>query len=183
MNMQRIELARVERETRCEEARVEREARLEEARVERAVERAHQQQEEWEGRMVWMMEVVYPPPLQVEAGPLAHHIPGLMFQKFIEGVDDMGAYLQIFEATSLAGDWPRAQWSVYLRSSLSGQCLVAVATLRAADQGDYEVVKRALLATYHISSETYRKKVFDQHLTRIIQMPGFACKSSHMCNG
>ena len=48
------------------------------------------------------------------------------------------------------------------KSSLSGQGLLAVATLRAADQGDYEVVKRASLATYHISSETYRKKVFDQ---------------------
>ena len=51
---------------------------------------------------------------------------------------------------------------MYLRSSLSGQGLVAVATLRAANQGDYEVMKRALLPTYHISSETYRKKVFDQ---------------------
>ena len=70
------------------------------------MERARQQQEEWEGRMVRMMEAVYPPPLQVEAGPLAHHIPGLKLQKFIEGIDDMGAYLQTFEATTLAGDLP-----------------------------------------------------------------------------
>ena len=53
-----------------------------------------------------MMEAIHPPPLQVEAGPPAHHIPRLTLQKFIEGVDDMGAYLQTFEATALTGDWP-----------------------------------------------------------------------------
>ena len=53
-----------------------------------------------------MVEAVHPPPLQVEAGPSTHHIPRLTLQKFIERVDDMGAYLQTFEATALAEDWP-----------------------------------------------------------------------------
>ena len=38
----------------------------------------------------------------------------------------MGAYLDIFEVTARAGEWPREQWCVYLRSSLSGQSLSAV---------------------------------------------------------
>ena len=59
--------------------------------------------------MVRMMEVVHPPLLQVEAGPPTHYIPRLTLQKFIEVVDDMGAHLQTFEETALAGDWPRAQ--------------------------------------------------------------------------
>ena len=74
-----------------------------------------------------------------------------------------GAFLQMFEATATAGEWPPAQWCVYLRSALSGQGLVTVASLAASEQIDYEVVKRTLLRTYHISSETYRKRIFETH--------------------
>ena len=77
----------------------------------------------------------------------------------------MWAYLQIFEATATAGEWPPAQWCIYLRNALSGQGLVAVASMAASEQIDYEVVKTTLLRTYHISSETYRKRIFETHLT------------------
>ena len=33
--------------------------------------------------------------------------------------------------------------------------------LAASEQIDYEVLKRILLRTYHISSETYRKRIFE----------------------
>ncbi len=74
----------------------------------------------------------------------------------------MCAYLDIFEVIAHAGEWPREQWCIYLRSSLSGQGLSAVSSLPAADQADYSKVKQTLLSTYHISMDTYRKKVFDQ---------------------
>ena len=74
----------------------------------------------------------------------------------------MGAYLDTFEVTARAGEWPREQWCVYLRSPLSGQDLSAVASLPAADQADYSMVKQTLLSTYHISTDTYRKKAFDR---------------------
>ena len=74
----------------------------------------------------------------------------------------MGAYLDTFEVTAHVGEWPREQWCAYLRSSLSGQGLSAVASLPAADQADYSMVKQTLLSTYHISTDTYRKKIFDQ---------------------
>ena len=72
----------------------------------------------------------------------------------------MGTYLQMFEATATSEEWPPAQRCVYLRSALSGQGLVAVASLAASEQIDYEVVKTTLLRIHHISSETYRKRIF-----------------------
>ena len=85
----------------------------------------------------------------------------------------MGAFLETFEATATAAEWPRAQWSVYLRSSLAGQGMTAVSMLGAEDQGRYEVVKQTVLSTYHISAETYRKKVFEQQFDVQNQMSGF----------
>ena len=76
----------------------------------------------------------------------------------------MGAFLEMFEVTAQAGMWPAAQWEVYLRSSLSGAGLSAIAMLGAIHQANYEVVKKVLLATYQVTSETYRKLVFGQTL-------------------
>ena len=93
-------------------------------------------------------------PAAVGVAPLQPSKPRLSLQKFVEGEDDMEAYLQMFEATATAGSCPPAQQCVYLRSALSGQGLVAMASLVASEQIDCEVVKRTLLRTYHISSET-----------------------------
>ena len=35
--------------------------------------------------------------------------PRLTLQKFVDSVDDMGAYLDTFEVTAHAGEWPREQ--------------------------------------------------------------------------
>ena len=67
----------------------------------------------------------------------------------------MGAFLETFEATATAAEWPRDQWSLYLRSSLAGQGMAAVSMLGAEDQGRYEVVRQKLLSTYYISAEIY----------------------------
>ena len=69
----------------------------------------------------------------------------------------MGAFLEIFEVTVRAGVWPAAQWAVYLRSSLSGAGLSAIAMLDATVQANYEVVKKGLLTTYQVTSETLQK--------------------------
>ena len=45
----------------------------------------------------------------------------LTLQKFSEGSDDMGAYLDTFEVIARTSDWPRAQWPIYLRGSYLGQ--------------------------------------------------------------
>ncbi len=57
----------------------------------------------------------------------------------------MGAFLKTFEVTAHTGHWPVDQWSVFLRSSLSGIGMMVVSSLPIA-QADYETVKRKLLA-------------------------------------
>ena len=44
---------------------------------------------------------------------------------------------------------------------MSGAYLTAAATIKAARQADYNAVKGKLLREYHISRETFRKRVFD----------------------
>ena len=71
----------------------------------------------------------------------------------------MGAFIQMFEVTAEMGILLPAQWAVYLYSSLAEVGLSAVASLSAADQGDYDIVKNLLLATYQITTEAYRKSI------------------------
>ena len=87
--------------------------------------------------------------------------PNLSLQKFQEGTDDMDTFLDTFEATVTAGRWPRDQWPLFLRGSLSGAGLKAVAEMTATRQADYDVVKNKLQREYHISTETFRMCVFD----------------------
>ena len=56
---------------------------------------------------------------------------------------------------------PKDQWPLFLRRSLSGAGLTAVAAMTAARQADYDAVKDKLLSEYYISTETFRKQVFD----------------------
>ena len=97
------------------------------------------------------------------------NIPKLMLQKFQEGVDDMSSFPKTFEVAARAGRWPEEQWSLYLRTSLSGAGMTAVSALSAKQQENYEEVKQTLLSNYQVSTETYRRKVskqsFDQNNT------------------
>ena len=88
--------------------------------------------------------------------------PRLHLQKFIGETDNMSAYLDMFEDTVHASEWPVELWSIHLRGSLSGAGLLAVPALPAVQQADYQMVKSTLLAMYQISTETHRKKVFEQ---------------------
>ena len=94
---------------------------------------------------------------------LPSNIPKLTLQKFQEGVDDMSSFLKIFEVAVRAGRWLDGQWSVYLRTSLSGARMTAVSAISVEQQNNYEEVKQTLLSIYQMSTETYRrKKVFEQ---------------------
>ena len=94
-----------------------------------------------------------PPPLPA---------PRLHIQKFCEETDDMAAYLNTFEATPMVSEWPIDLWSIHLRGSLSGAGLTAVSAFLAVQQTDFQIVKQTLLSVYQISTETHRKKVFEQ---------------------
>ena len=113
-----------------------------------------QQQERWAQLLTEARRpaIVEPPP----------NIPKLTLQKFQEGVDDMSSFLKTFEVAARAGRWPEEQWSLYLRTSLSGAGMTAVSALSAEQQENYEEVKQTLLSTYQVSTEAYRRKVFEQ---------------------
>ena len=90
-----------------EEARTERE----EARRAADRQQAAEQQDRW-------IQALTDARRPTVITPVTALPPRLTLQKFVEGVDDMGIYLDTFEVTARAGEWPREQWCVYLRSSL-----------------------------------------------------------------
>ena len=133
---------------RAEERRVQ---RYEERRAQREEERAEReaQQREEERRFAaeqqqcWIdaLQIARPPP--PVAGP-----PRLSVQNFNEEMDDMAAYLDTFEAVATASEWPKIQWSIHLRGSLSGAGLLAISTRNAVQQADFQIVKKTLLSVY-----------------------------------
>ena len=127
----------MERWLELDERRAERkEARTEREEARKAADRQQEaeQQDRWIQALTGARRPIVIPP--VTALP-----PRLTLQMFVDGIDYMDAYLDTFELTVHAGEWPREQWCVYLRSSLSGKGLSAVASLPAADQADYSMVK------------------------------------------
>ena len=74
----------------------------------------------------------------------------------------MAAFLYTFEATAMVSKWPIDLWLIHLLGSLSGAGLMAVSALSAVQQTDFQIVKQILLSVYEISTETRRKKVFEQ---------------------
>ena len=84
--------------------------RAEDKRTEREEKRRDEdrlQQEHW-----MQMVAEAGAPATIGVAPLQPLAPRVTLQKFVEGVDDMGAYIQMFEATVTAGEWPPAQWCV-----------------------------------------------------------------------
>ena len=92
----------MERWVELDEARAEREeARTEREEARRAADRqlAAEQQDRWIQALTAARTPTVIPP--VTALP-----PRLTLQKFVEGVDGMGAYLDTFEVIVRAGEWP-----------------------------------------------------------------------------
>ena len=147
---------------RAEERRAQRYEKRRAQREEERAEREAQQREEErrfaaEQQQCWIdaLQNARPPP------PVAAP-PRLSVQNFNGEMDDMAAYLDTFEAVATASEWPKIQWSIHLRGSLSGAGLLAISTLNAVQQADFQIVKKTLLSVYQISAETPRRKVFER---------------------
>ena len=135
--------------------------RAEERRSQREEERAEREAQQWEEErrfaaeqeQLWIaaLQNAWPPPLI--AAP-----PGLSVQKFNEETDDMAAYLDTFEAVATASEWPRAQWSIHLRGSLSGARLLAISTLNVVQQANFQILKNTLLASLSDLNRDSQKK-------------------------
>ena len=74
----------------------------------------------------------------------------------------MSSFLKTFKVAARVGRWSGGQWSLYLRTSLSGAGMTAVSALSTEQQESYEEVKQTLLSTSQVSTEAYRRKVFEQ---------------------
>ena len=119
-----IDRMQSEKEAQKREERESQEVQRRAEAQERQVERETQQQQRF---LQILAEISRPSPAVLPTSSM----PKLSVSKFIEGTDDMGAYLEAFEATAPAGKWPRNQWATILRSSLSGTGLTAVAAMPA----------------------------------------------------
>ena len=108
------------------------------------------------------MQLLQEVPIPHKGNPPPPPAPRLHIQKICEETDDMAAYLNSFEATAMVSEWPIDLWSIHLRGSLSGAGLMAVSALSAVQQTDFQIVKQTLLSVHQISTETRRKKVFQQ---------------------
>ena len=150
-SLQELELCRAEREERrAEEERQIRQEEREQKEEERQTNREQQQ---------LLLETI--PSLIPGKQPPAPATPKLTVQKFNEATDDIAAYLDTFEVVATASGWDPAQWTLYLRGSLAGAGLMAISSLSAAQQDSYRTVKATLLAAYQVSTETRRRRVFE----------------------
>lgn len=70
--------------------------------------------------------------------------------------DEVEAFLETFEQTLEAAQWPKEQWAYILGPYLTGEAQAAVKVLPKQDAGKYQVVKDAILNRFEITPETSR---------------------------
>ncbi|GFO09163.1 retrovirus-related pol polyprotein from transposon 297 [Plakobranchus ocellatus] len=95
-----------------------------------------------------------------EAGPNTVRTPAGQAKapklpEYKEGKDDMESYLLRFERFATTNGWPRANWAVHLSALLSAKALDTYGRLSDHESTDYDVVKRALLKRYNLTSEGF----------------------------
>ncbi len=77
---------------------------------------------------------------------------------FIEGQDEVDAYLERFERYAEKQQWPRDGWATDLSALLTGTALSVYSRLSRQDALVYDKVKEALLTRYELTEEGFRKK-------------------------
>ena len=127
---------------------------MDHARTERETQRLEEYQQRMMEQQERMFQLMAIAPRPVVAEP-PQPVPRLTLQKFNEGVDDMGAHFEMFEATARAAHWPNDQWAMFLLSALSG------AGLTADQQLDYPAIKEVFRRQYHITVETFRRRMLE----------------------
>ena len=77
---------------------------------------------------------------------------------FVEGRDEIDAYLNRFERYARAQNWPEEIWATNLSALLSGKALETYYRLNDRESTNYRVVRKALLERFSLNSEGCRKK-------------------------
>lgn len=77
---------------------------------------------------------------------------------FIEGKDDLDAYLERFERYARSQKWHIDNWGINLSSLLTGKALVVYSTLPTVEANDYNKLKTAILKKYNLTESGFRYK-------------------------
>ncbi|XP_068096364.1 uncharacterized protein, partial [Hyperolius riggenbachi] len=108
-------------------------------------------------------------------GERVHRIP---LDKFpaMDKDSDIDTFLQGFERTCRQYGVPREQWARYLTPGLRGKALEAFVSLPQEEETDFEAIKKAIIARYHLTPEVYRKRF------RTVQRGPNDSYLDHACN-
>ena len=77
---------------------------------------------------------------------------------FVDGKDDLDAYLQRFERFANTAKWEKIGWASKLIALLSGRALEVYSRLSEEAALDYDRVKLALMKRYDLTEDGYRRK-------------------------
>ena len=77
---------------------------------------------------------------------------------FVDGKDDLDAYLQRFERFAETAKWNKIGWASKLSALLSGRALEVYSRLSEEAAKDYDKVKIALMKRYDLTEDGYRRK-------------------------
>ena len=77
---------------------------------------------------------------------------------FVDGKDDLDAYLQRFERFAATAKWEKTGWASKLSALLSGRALKVYSRLSEEAAQDYDRVKLALMKRYDLTEDGYRRK-------------------------
>ena len=77
---------------------------------------------------------------------------------FVDGKDNLDAYLQRFERFAVTAKWEKAGWATKLSALLSGRALEVYYRLSEEAASDYDKMKIALMRRYDLTEDGYRRK-------------------------
>ena len=77
---------------------------------------------------------------------------------FVDGKDNMDAYLERFERYASSQKWPPSTWAINLGALLQGRALDVYSRLSPEEAGNYSELKQALLKRFQMSAEDFQHK-------------------------
>ena len=77
---------------------------------------------------------------------------------FVDGKDNMDAYLERFERYASSQSWPTSCWAINLGALLQGRALDVYSRLPPDEAGNYNELKQALLKRFEMSAEDFQRK-------------------------
>ncbi|KAJ8037802.1 Protein NYNRIN [Holothuria leucospilota] len=77
---------------------------------------------------------------------------------FNEKTDEIDSYLKRFERYAIATEKPKSDWAMLLSALLTGKALTVYSRLSDDDYKNYDTLKKALLFTYELNADGFRRK-------------------------